>query len=71
MSYVGDLLDRMATNYTRGLRGYYFGLPLFFWLLTPYLMMITLIGVLCLLYVRDHTGRGLPPHESTDTRAGS
>lgn len=55
-----DLLGRVAMNYTRGLRGYFFGLPLFFWLLSPYLMVVTALVVLALLYVRDHSYRRLP-----------
>ncbi len=54
------LLDRVAINYTRGLRGYFFGLPLFFWLLSPYLMIVTLLVVLGLLYMRDHALHSLP-----------
>ncbi len=60
LSHLESLLDRVAINYTRGLRGYFFGLPLFFWLLSPYLLMLTLLIVLCLLYMRDHALHSLP-----------
>jgi uncharacterized membrane protein len=66
--HVESTLDAVAINYTRGLRGYYFGLPLFLWLLSPYLMMISTVAVLCLLYVRDHAGRLLPAHERPATQ---
>ncbi|MFH1419539.1 MAG: DUF599 domain-containing protein [Planctomycetota bacterium] len=60
ISHLESLLDRVAMNYTRGLRGYFFGLPLFFWLLSPYLMLATLLIVLGLLYMRDHALHNLP-----------
>lgn len=59
LDYLGDVQHKLGTNYTRGLRGYYFGLPLFFWLLSPYLLIVTTVIVLSILYVRDHSGRGL------------
>jgi uncharacterized membrane protein len=64
LHHLEDLLDRVAMNYTRGLRGYFFGLPLFFWLLSPYLLIITSIVILVLLYMRDHSYGWLPKHES-------
>jgi uncharacterized membrane protein len=64
LTLLEDLLDHVAMNYTRGLRGYYFGLPLFFWLLSPYLMIVVSLIVLCLLYARDHSHGNLPPSRS-------
>ncbi len=64
LSHLEDVLDRVAMNYTRGLRGYFFGLPLFFWLLSPFLMIVTLLIILCLLTMRDRSCRRLPTHES-------
>jgi len=61
LAHLEDLIDRVALNYTRGLRGYFFGLPLFFWLLSPYLMILVSIIILGLLWARDHSHRNLPP----------
>lgn len=61
LAHLKHLLDRVAINYTRGLRGYFFGLPLFFWLISPYLMIIASLMILGLLLVRDHSHHNLPP----------
>jgi hypothetical protein len=63
LEYLEDLLDRVALNYTRGLRGYFFGLPLFFWLLSAHLMIVTVVIILCLLLLRDHAHHRLPLYE--------
>ncbi len=60
LSHVDDMLDRVAINSTRGLRGYFFGLPLFFWLLSPYLMIVASVVILMLLFMRDRSFRKLP-----------
>jgi uncharacterized membrane protein len=50
--YVAAYLNRAGRSYTRGMRAYYFLLPLLFWLFGPHLMLgaaVVLVLILCRL----------------------
>jgi uncharacterized membrane protein len=47
--YVAAYLNRAGHHYSAGMRGYYFLLPLVFWLFGPHLMLAAAIALVFVL----------------------
>jgi uncharacterized membrane protein len=60
---VGRFLDRAAINYTVGMRGYYFAIPVTLWLFGPVWFLAGSIGLILLLYRHDLLSANIWPFD--------
>lgn len=60
-AYVAAYLNQAGRSYTRGMRAYYFLLPLLFWLLGPVLMVVASAALVVILHRLDRAGDEMEP----------
>ena len=62
------VLTRATSTFNRGLRAYYFGLALLTWFVQPWMLAVSAVGVILVLYRRDYHSQTLdaltPTHGS-------
>jgi uncharacterized membrane protein len=60
-SFVAGLLIRAGLYHTRGMRCYYFAVPLLFWLFGPVLLVVASCGLVVALYYLDKSPTSTTP----------